>query len=143
MEQKIFRNFLLARGCKLTKERVAVLNQITAFKGHFEPEQLYFRLREAGIKASRASVYRTLNLLVEGGLVEKITRTETGNVYEQTFGTDHHDHMICDACGNIIEFCSEKIEKLQEEICRKNSFVGRNHTLVIRGYCEACEKKEP
>jgi Fur family ferric uptake transcriptional regulator len=141
MENKIFQNFLGERGLKLTKERIAILKEVFSFHGHFEPEHLYFRIREGGSKASRASVYRTLNLLVESGLVEKVTRTEKGNVYEHTYGHKHHDHMICEACSKIIEFYSEKLENLQNEICISNGFKGVSHTLEIRGYCEKCRRQ--
>jgi len=140
MENKIFQNFLGEKGLKLTKERTAVLKEVFLFHGHFDPEHLYLRIKDSGSKASRASVYRTLNLLVESGLVEKVTRTEKGNVYEHTFGHTHHDHMICDLCGSITEFYSEKLENLQKEICIANDFIGRSHTLEIRGYCPECKK---
>ncbi|MEW6108543.1 MAG: Fur family transcriptional regulator [Nitrospirota bacterium] len=142
METKIFQDFLGNRGLKLTKERLAVLKEVFSFHGHFDPEQLYFRIRDSGSKASRASVYRTLNLLVESGLVEKVTRTGKGYIYEHTFGHEHHDHMICEKCGKIIEFCSDKIEKLQDEICENKNFQGVSHTLEIKGYCEICRKKK-
>ncbi|MEC4677046.1 MAG: Fur family transcriptional regulator [Nitrospirota bacterium] len=141
MEIEIFRKFLSGRGLKLTNQRVAVFNEIFAFHGHFEPERLYLKIKDSGTRASRASVYRTLNLLVESGLVEKITRTEKGNVYEHTYGHRHHDHMVCEVCDEIIEFYSEKIENLQDEICRKNNFRGVSHTLEIRGYCEKCGRQ--
>jgi Fur family ferric uptake transcriptional regulator len=140
MENKIFQNFLGEKRLKLTKERTAVLKEVFSFHGHFDPEHLYLRIKDSGSKASRASVYRTLSLLVESGLVEKVTRTEKGNVYEHTFGHTHHDHMICDLCGSIIEFYSEKLENLQKEICLANVFDGRSHTLEIRGYCAECKK---
>ena len=140
MENKIFQNFLGQRGLKLTKERIAVLKEVFSSHIHFEPENLYLRIKDSGSKASRASVYRTLNLLVESGLVEKVTRTEKSNVYEHTFGHTHHDHMICDGCGSIIEFYSEKLENLQKEICLGNGFDGRSHTLEIHGYCAECKK---
>ncbi len=142
MESKIFRSFLGERGLKLTKERTAILREVFSFHGHFEPEHLYFRMRDGGSKASRASVYRTLNLLVESGLVKKVTRTEKGNVYEHTFGHRHHDHMVCESCGKIIEFYSEKLENLQNEICARNGFCGVNHILEIRGHCGQCRKKK-
>jgi Fur family ferric uptake transcriptional regulator len=141
MESTLFKNFLGQRGLKFTKERIAILKEVFSFHGHFEPEHLYFRMREGGSKASRASVYRTLSLLVESGLVEKVTRTEKGTVYEHTYGHRHHDHMICGACGKIIEFYSEKLESLQNEICVSNGFEGASHTLEIRGYCEKCRRK--
>ena len=140
MENKIFQNFLGEKGLKLTKERIAVLREVFSSHNHFEPENLYQRIKDSGSKASRASVYRTLNLLVESGLVEKVTRTEKSNVYEHTFGHTHHDHMICDGCGSIIEFYSEKLENLQKEICLGNGFDGRSHTLEIHGYCVECKK---
>jgi Fur family ferric uptake transcriptional regulator len=140
VENKIFQNFLGEKGLKLTKERIAVLKEVFSSHTHFEPENLYLRIKASGSKASRASVYRTLSLLVESGLVEKVTRTEKSNVYEHTFGHSHHDHMICDGCGSIIEFYSEKLENLQKEICVGNGFDGRSHTLEIHGYCTECKK---
>lgn len=138
MEQKLFRKYLGEKRLKLTKERLAVLNEVFSFHGHFGPEQLYFRIRNAGSKASRASVYRTLNLLVESGLVEKITRTDRGNVYEHTYGHNHHDHLVCSLCGSIVEFYSENLEQIQEDICRRNNFQGVSHILEIRGVCGKC-----
>ena len=142
MHLNTFRNFLKNKGLKLTQERIAVLSDILSFHGHFEPETIYFRLKTSGSKASRASVYRTLNLLVEGGLVEKVTTTEKGTLYEHTAGHKHHDHMICDVCGTMIEFYSEKIESIQNEICRQNNFTGDTHSLVIRGACEQCRNRQ-
>jgi len=143
MENKVFRNFLGEKGLKLTKERVAVLKEVFSFHGHFEPEHLYLRIRDSGLKVSRASVYRTLSLLVESGLVERVMRKDKGNVYEHRFGHTHHDHMICDACGEIIEFYSENLENTQHEICEKNSFSGVSHILEIRGYCNKCRVIKP
>jgi len=138
MEQKLFKKYLGEKKLKLTKERLAVLDEVFSFHGHFGPEQLYFRIRNSGSKASRASVYRTLNLLVESGLVEKITRTDRGNVYEHTYGHSHHDHLVCSLCGSIVEFYSENLEQIQEEICRGNNFQGVSHILEIRGVCGKC-----
>lgn len=141
MEHIIFQDFLAGRGLKLTKERMAVLREIFSIHGHFEPEVLYIRIKGSGIKASRASVYRTLSLLVESGLVERISRTEKGNVYEHTFGHKHHDHMVCTACGTVIEFYSEDLEDIQKSVCSAYNFDGSSHTLEIRGLCRKCRKK--
>jgi Fur family ferric uptake transcriptional regulator len=142
MERTIFMNFLSERGLKLTKERMAVLGQIFSIHGHFEPEHLYLNIRNSGTKASRASVYRTLNLLVESGLVERISRSEKGHVYEHTYGHRHHDHMICTTCGEVIEFFSENLEEIQNMICTKYHFTGTSHTLEIRGLCRTCQKRK-
>ena len=141
MESIIFQAFLRKKGLKLTKERMSVLKEVFSFHAHFEPEHLYLRIKGSGIKASRASVYRTLNLLVESGLVERISRTEKSNIYEHTFGHKHHDHMICTACGEIIEFYSERLEDVQNMICTENDFHGTSHILEIRGQCGKCRKR--
>ncbi|MDA8077427.1 MAG: Fur family transcriptional regulator [Nitrospiraceae bacterium] len=138
MHNKIFQNFLGRKGLKMTRERFAVLEEVFSAPSHFDPEQLYARIRASALKASRASVYRTLSLLVESGLVEKVSRSGRGNIYEHTYGRRHHDHMICDVCGEIIEFYSENLENLQLDICGSNNFEGMSHTLEIRGHCENC-----
>jgi Fur family ferric uptake transcriptional regulator len=141
MEKKIFRGFLKDRGQHFTKERAAILQKALSYHGHFDPESLYLKIRETGLKASRASVYRTLNLLCECGLIDKVRKTEHGTIYEHTFGHEHHDHMMCIMCGNTIEFYSEDLERLQEGLCNKQNFRRVNHTLEIRGYCKKCQKK--
>jgi Fur family ferric uptake transcriptional regulator len=142
MQKKIFSNFLKDRGQRLTKERSAILQKTLSRHGHFDPESLYLEIRKTGLKASRASVYRTINLLFACGLIEKVRKTDHGTIYEQTFGHGHHDHMLCAKCGKIIEFYSEDLEKLQEDLCEIQGFHGTNHTLEIRGYCKKCQKKK-
>lgn len=134
-----FRKFLEDRGWRFTKQRQAILLKASEYKGHFDPESLYLAMREKGIKASRASVYRTLNLLYECGLVEKVRKTRQGTIYEQSIGRKHHDHMVCIRCGKNIEFYSEKLEKLKQKICTEMDFIGTNHNLEIRGYCRNCQ----
>lgn len=141
MEQKIFKEFLKNRGQRFTRARAAILQKTVSTPGHFNPESLYLKMKETGLKASRASVYRTLNLLCECGLIEKAIKTDQGTLYESTFGHEHHDHMFCVGCGEIIEFYSEDLERLQEELCEKLYFHGESHILEIRGYCKKCQKK--
>ncbi|NWF51741.1 MAG: transcriptional repressor [Nitrospirae bacterium] len=142
MEKRILNKFLKDKGLRLTKAREAVFQRTFSYQGHFNPESLYLRLKETGIKVSRASVYRTLSLLCECGLIEKVRKTEEGTLYEYIFGHEHHDHMHCLSCGEIIEFYSEDIERIQEELCKELHFKGINHSLEIRGYCKKCQKKK-
>ncbi len=142
MRQELFRQYLEKKGHRLTKERNAILQEAFSCGGHFDPETLYMDMRKRGMKASRASVYRTLNLLCECGLVEKVGKTEHGTVYEQALGRQHHDHMVCLGCGRVIEFYSSSLERLQEEICREQNFEGKTHTLEIRGYCGNCKTQK-
>ncbi len=140
--KKLFSSFLRDRGQRVTKERTLILQKISSGNGHFDPESLYVQMRETGLKASRASVYRTLNLLHECGLIERVRTTDRGSIYESTFGHKHHDHMLCLQCGKVIEFYSEELERLQESICINQGFQGKSHTLEIRGFCRKCRKKK-
>ena len=87
---------------------------------------------------SRATLYRTLARLVEAGLVHKIEMAKGQARYEVMVGRHQHDHMICLACGRIVEFESREIERLQEEICRRKGFAMTGHMHQIRGRCSAC-----
>jgi Fur family ferric uptake transcriptional regulator len=140
MGEKVFRQYLKGKGLKFTRERELILKAIASRYGHFDPEELYIGIRGKGLKVSKASIYRTLPLLLESGLIEQVERTEKHAHYEQTFGRTHHDHMLCISCGNVIEFYSEALEDLQNKICRKKGFEGSTHTLEIKGYCNKCRK---
>jgi len=142
MEKKLFITFLKERGQRFTKERTVILEKALSVNGHFDPESLCNQIRETGLKASRASVYRTLNLLCECGLIQRVKKTERGTIYESSFGHKHHDHMLCIRCGRVIEFYSDPLEKIQEKVCKEHGFLGANHTLEIRGYCRTCQKKK-
>lgn len=142
MEKEIFNKFLKKRGQRFTKERSVILQKALSFNGHFIPETLYLGIKGTGMKASRASVYRTLNLLCDCGLIGRVRQSDHGTIYERTFGHGHHDHMLCIHCGKVIEFYCEELERLQDAICKKREFSGASHTLEIRGCCNKCGKKE-
>src|SRR5919106_457903 len=99
-EIKAFREFLAPQGLKLTPERESLLREIFATHYHFEADELLFRLKEKNIKTSRATIYRTLDLLVRSGLVRRIHLGEDHYHYERvTAGRNsHHDHLICTTC---------------------------------------------
>jgi Fur family ferric uptake transcriptional regulator len=138
VEKQKFREFLTTKRLKLTKERNEILDEILDMKKHFDPEELFVRLKTKGSKVSRASVYRTIPLLIENGLLEEVERIDRHAHYERVSEDRHHDHMICIKCGKVIEFYSPTLEMLQDEICQKEKFKGIRHTLEILGYCEKC-----
>ncbi|MCL0066559.1 transcriptional repressor [Thermodesulfovibrionales bacterium] len=138
MGRQKFKEFLVSKSLKLTREREEILDEIYSAKGHFDPEELSIRLKAKGSKASRASVYRTIPLLIEGGFIEKVEMVDRHAHYERVSEKQHHDHLICIKCGKIIEFHSPVLEMLQDEICQKETFKGIRHTLEIMGYCEGC-----
>ncbi|MEW6116097.1 MAG: transcriptional repressor [Nitrospirota bacterium] len=138
MAKEKFKEFLCTKGLKSTKERDEIINEIMGMKGHFDPDELFTKLKTKGSKVSRASVYRTIPLLVECGLIEQVERTDKHAHYEIVSGKSHHDHMICLKCGKVIEFYSPTLEMLQDELCHKEKFKKVRHNLEIFGYCSKC-----
>ncbi len=116
-----FRNSSLKKGLKSTRERKEIVDAIMETTGHFDPEELYNRLRACGSKVSRASVYRTIPLLIESGFIEEVERVDKHSHYERVIGTPHHDHMICTQCGKVIESIHPLLR-----CCRTNSVPRKN-----------------
>jgi Fur family ferric uptake transcriptional regulator len=139
---KAYEAFLRQRELKYTAQRRRILDRAYATHEHFSAERLYFWLKqEPGPSVSRATVYRTLALLVEGGFLESLD-TGTGElVYEHVLGHTHHDHLVCLGCGRIEEFRDDRIEQLQRENCARLGFVMVSHVLKLSGYCKSCARK--
>jgi Fur family ferric uptake transcriptional regulator len=137
-----FEAFLREKGLRLTAQRRRILERAFATHAHFSAEELYGWLgAEAGADVSRATVYRTLALLQEGGFVEALDAGRGELVYEHVLGHAHHDHILCLGCGLIAEFQEPRIEALQEEAARRKGFVLVDHDLRLRGYCRGCQRK--
>jgi Fur family transcriptional regulator, ferric uptake regulator len=138
-EELRFEGFLRGRKLKLTIERMAILNAVFGQDRHFDAEALHANLRAKGGDISRATVYRTLDLLVQCGLVRKDSLGSTHANYEAARDNEHHDHLICLNCGKVIEFFRPDLETLQDEICTENAFKPMHHSLQIFGLCSACK----
>jgi Fur family ferric uptake transcriptional regulator len=137
-ERKGFHTFIRGQGLKLTRERTVVFDEIFRHHQHFDAEELLGLLRKRHRKVSRATVYRTLELLVTAGLVSRVKLAGEQSLYEHVHPGEHHDHLVCLHCGKILEFSEEKIERLQEEICSRLGFHPRSHTHRIEGCCADC-----
>ena len=133
--------YLAQHDLRPTRERFLLLEEIMKTGGHFDADQLFASLNAKGLKASRATVYNTLDLLVDCGLISKYTFGENHSRYEKAFGRPRHDHLICLECGDIIEFVSEKLDRIQKEVCEEKKFRISNSTLQIFGICSKCQKK--
>lgn len=140
-ERVLFTDFLKRRGLKVTRERTALLDEIFSTHRHFDADDLVARMRERGKKISRATVYRTLEILHECGLVGRVRLNEEKYRYERLRKGEHHDHLICTSCGKVVEFVEPRIEEMQEEVCRRHDFVPTSHSHQIRGLCSACKKR--
>ena len=137
-ERVIFRKYLERRGLKLTAERQGVFDELFARHEHVEADEILVRLRAKGKKISRATIYRTLELLVDSGIVGRV---RIGYRYERLRAGEHHDHLICNECGRVIEFFEPRIESLQEEVCEGYGFLPLSHSHQMRGICRQCRPR--
>lgn len=131
------------RGLRRTRARRRIVEAVLESAGHFTPDELVEEMRRAGTSASRASVYRTLGLLSDGGLVEARDFGRGQRLFESMVGRRHHDHLICLACRSVVEFENDKIEALQALIAQEHGFTLDNHSLRLYGLCAACRTSEP
>jgi len=142
-QERLFAEFLTRSGLKFTPERRIVLEEIFKVRDHFEVEDLLLRIRQNGRRVSKGTIYRTLKLLEDCGLVRQVAFTDKHTHYEYVYGHEHHEHLICRSCGQVIDFCREEIERALEEICAQNSFVMESHKVEVVGLCSLCRKKKP
>lgn len=137
-EYKLFEKFLVRHDLKFTPQRKAIFDAVFATHRHFDADEMVLILRQRGKYVSRASVYRTLDLLVKSGLVHAMELVDSKKVYEHVAGHKHHDHLVCLECGRAIEFDDSFIEMLQEKVCDRLNFRAQHHSLRIFGKCEKC-----
>jgi Fur family ferric uptake transcriptional regulator len=137
-----FQERLRRRGFRMTAERRAILERVVRSSGHFDADSLLRSLRADGESVSRATVYRTIGHLVDAGLLRKYDLGDRHTQYEPAVGKEHHEHMICVVCGEILEFVEKRIETLQDEVCRRHDFRPLSHTLHIHGICAKCDRRQ-
>lgn len=139
-----FREFLLTKGMRLTPEREAVVTAVYATHDHFDAEQWVANLSQRGRRdgASRSTIYRTLSLLVEAGLLRRVARANDREVYEHDYGYPQHDHLICSKCGAMIEFANDAIAETLEKIANQHGFRMSGHRLEVEGVCASCLRPE-
>ena len=136
-----FSEYLRTQGLKLTTQRESILRRVLRIKKHFSADQLFEALRKDRAGISKATVYRTLSLLSEGGFIEALDLgRDQGTLYEHVMGHDHHDHMVCLTCGRIIEFHDDELERVQDEAVRRHGFQASSHKLNVYGTCARCAK---
>lgn len=141
--EETFVRYLRARGTKYTRPRRAILRTVLKMHEHFEAERLLGQLRQAGLRVGKATVYRTLPLLVDCGILKQVRFLDERVHYEHTFGEDAHDHMVCRGCGRIIEFDSAGVEQLRDAVAREHHFQAVSHRLQISGWCAECAQRQP
>ncbi len=137
----IFARYLREQGLPVTQQRAAVAEAVFSSPKHQSVEDLDSVLREKGMRLGKATIYRTLDLLVRSGLVEEHDFGEGFKRFEHRLSRNPiHHHMVCIDSGEVIEFRSEEIARIVEETAARHGFRPAHHKLVIFGLSRASQK---
>src|SRR5712671_6504017 len=136
-----FLNFLSKKNLRVTAQRRVIIDTAFGTQQHFTADQLLAWSRRRDKSVSRATVYRTLPLLTESGLVREMDFGKDHKFYDPNYAQHpHHNHIICQDCDKIVEFESDKIEKIENEISHRLGFAVKTHRLQITASCEELKK---
>lgn len=140
-EKEIFLEHIQRSGLRRTAQRDLIMEIFLRTEEHLTSEDLYWHVQREDPSVGHTTVYRTLKLLTEAGLAREVRFGDNKTYYEHHYNHEHHDHMICTECGLVIEFFSQDIESLQEQMAEKFDFRPTHHSLRMWGVCAACSQK--
>lgn len=140
---KRFEEYLRNRGKRITHQRRMLVDHVFEAHDHFDAEDLLAQIGslEEGRNIGRATIYRTLNELVNAGLLRRMVISGRA-VYEHDYGYPQHDHLHCTVCNRLIEFCNTDLVALRDTVAKEHSFRPTGHRFIILGYCGECQSKE-
>ena len=138
----IFRRYLHGEKLKFTPERAMILDAVLRKEGLFEAEQLVMDLKQLGHRVSRATVYRTLSHLQDAGILKQVFFDNKQSYYEVIAGRQTYDYLICVATGRVVEFNSDKLRALRDEICKQHGFDPLSHQFHIFGLSPEAKREK-
>ena len=138
-ESNLLKKALKKEGLRFTQQRQLIWDELCSSEEHRDAEEIYLSLRKDGVNASRATVYRTIDVLVKNKLVRKLELGDGKARYENKMDSSHHDHLICVQCGKIEEFMDDKIESIQDDIVKSFGFKMIRHIHQLFVLCDKCQ----
>ncbi|HEX2093689.1 MAG TPA: Fur family transcriptional regulator [Longimicrobiaceae bacterium] len=136
----LFRRYLRQQGLPVTQQREVVADVVFNSTEHLSVEDIETRLRMRGERIGKATIYRTMEILVRSGLVEEHDFGEGFKRYEHLFGQQpEHEHLICTHCGKVTEFQTPEVIRIQDEVAHRHGFLPTRHRLEIYGICADCQ----